>query len=133
MAKKELQIVSAEYDFGTRVDATGQPLDVSVVVRYIDGSTETVTDPKEITKIGKQLAAQQKELAERFIETDFYVHSDKESGYDRGREIGLEGDALREFCYTGYEVTFKIVVDRKTGKSKATHVNGVALTEPVEI
>ena len=133
MAKKELQIISAEYDFGTRVDTAGEPLDVSVVVRYTDGSTQTVTDPKEITKVGRQLAAQQKELVERFIETNFYVHSDKESGYEIGKELGLEGDALREFCYTGYEVTFKIVVDRKTGLSKATHVNGVALTEPVKI
>lgn len=46
-----------------------------------------------------------------------FVHSDKETMYEKGEEIGLDGPALREFTYALYEVKIDIEVDTKTGKT----------------
>lgn len=93
----------------------------------------------------ESLKAEANKLAERIAEleaeakkpkfpiaTKFYAHSDKESGYSQAEELGLEGEAARTFSRTGYEVTFDILV-QEDGTAMATHVNGTALTAPVEI
>lgn len=126
-------IVSADYDFGDTFDADGQPLDVTCTVKYTDGSMEVFSEPKALAAIGKRLAAQQKAITERFIETTLYLHGSKESNYDTANELGLKDEAAKTFAYTGYEVAFTIVVDRRTGKAVATHVNGVALSQELEI
>lgn len=126
-------IVSADYDFGDTFDSEGHPLDVTCKVKYVDGSIGVFSEPKDLVRIQKRIHAQQKAIAERFIETKFYLHGSKESNYDQSEEWGLSEDARRTFCYTGYEVGFTIQVDRRTGKAMATHVNDVALTEAVEI
>ncbi len=39
-----------------------------------------------------------------------YVKGSKEDGYDIGEEIGLEGEALKQFTYLHYEVELTIRV-----------------------
>jgi hypothetical protein len=61
--------------------------------------------------------------------TDFstikmYLHSDKESNYQKGSDLGLTGDVLRNFTYALYEVTFDVEVNRKTGEVKIISVDG---------
>lgn len=42
-----------------------------------------------------------------------YVHTDKESMWDLGLEIGLDADAIRnEFKYCGYEVGLIVEVNK---------------------
>jgi len=47
-----------------------------------------------------------------------YLHSDKETMWLLGEEIGLKGDALTKFCYTLYEVEVELEVDPKTGEAE---------------
>lgn len=49
------------------------------------------------------------------IRTDIYVHSSRESMWEKGEKIGLTGDALKLFSYVGCEVKLTINVDEKTG------------------
>lgn len=44
-----------------------------------------------------------------------FLHSDKESNYETGEELGLEGEALALFMYTAYEVKLEYEVDAKGG------------------
>ena len=62
----------------------------------------------------------------------FYTHAGKEDNYETGRELGLRGQTLDDFRYTGYEVEFDIQIS-KDGGVVATHVNGMALVSPVKI
>ena len=39
-----------------------------------------------------------------------YLHSDKDSGYESGAMIGLEGQALSDFARALYEVAFELRV-----------------------
>lgn len=81
----------------------------------------------------RQAAAEEQALKDRFpLKAKFYAHSDKESNWSQARELKLSEEASRNFAYTGLEVTIDIIVDEKGGV-KATHLNGTALTEPVEI
>lgn len=48
-----------------------------------------------------------------------YLHSDKDSMYELGAEIGLKEDALRIFVYALYEVEVTMEVDMETGRAKA--------------
>lgn len=66
------------------------------------------------------------------LQTKFYCHSSKESNYEQGEELGLKGEALDNWRYTGYEVAFDIEIS-EDGSTVATHVNGVALVTPVKI
>ncbi len=40
-----------------------------------------------------------------------YLHSSKECMRDSGEELGLQGEALREFSYALYEVEFDLEVN----------------------
>ena len=49
------------------------------------------------------------------IQTTVYLHSSKESMYEKGQELGLRGEALNLFCYCCYEVAVLIEVNTATG------------------
>jgi len=66
------------------------------------------------------------------IKTKVYVHGTKESMYDKGVELGLTGEALDNFKYTGYEVELEIEVNKETGDSTIIAVNDVPLVKGVE-
>lgn len=66
------------------------------------------------------------------LKTKLYCHSNKESMYDKGEELGLSDEALDNFIYTMYEVEFDVEID-ESGNAYATHLNGVKLERPVEL
>src|SRR5271157_3971465 len=53
-----------------------------------------------------------------------YSHTGRESNYDAGSKLGLEGDALRNFAYWGDEIAFDVEVDLETGSTKLLTVDG---------
>jgi len=53
-----------------------------------------------------------------------YLHSNKESNYDKGEEAGLSEKALENFIYALYEVEFDVEVDTKTGYARIIAVDG---------
>lgn len=53
-----------------------------------------------------------------------YLHSDKETGYQKGLEAGLSGEALDMAMYLGYEHKMEYEVDPKTGKGTLVTVDG---------
>lgn len=59
--------------------------------------------------------------------TKIYVHGSKESMYDKGVELGLTGDALHYFTFTGNEIELEILVDTVTGESTIVAVDGKAV------
>ena len=67
------------------------------------------------TKLGK--------IAEK-ITTKMYLYGDKESNYGTGEELGLEGEALKNFSYALYEVDFDVEVDTKSGDCRIIKVHG---------
>jgi hypothetical protein len=62
-----------------------------------------------------------------------YVHGSEDSMYGMGVDLGLEGEALEVFSYTGYEVKFDCEVDTKTGVVYALAVDGTKLEKPTRI
>lgn len=66
------------------------------------------------------------------IETEFFLHGDKESNYDQGKKLGLTEEQMKIFRYTGYEVRCNIVIDT-TGQAWLQRVNGTWLAEGVKI
>lgn len=63
--------------------------------------------------------------------TKFYVHGDDENAYHKGVDLGLTGDALRNFK-PGYEIELTLEVF-EDGTSVATHINGEELVRKIEI
>ena len=49
------------------------------------------------------------------IKTDIYVHSSRDSMWEKGEQLGLTGEALKLFSFVGCEVKLTIEVDEKTG------------------
>jgi hypothetical protein len=58
------------------------------------------------------------------IQTDIYVHSSRDSMYEKGEKLGLTGEALKLFSYVGCEVKLTINVDEKTGDAVIVAVDG---------
>jgi hypothetical protein len=58
------------------------------------------------------------------MKTILYIHSEKETLYEIGEELGLTGEALQNFSYALYEVDFEVDVDEKTGDITILKVNG---------
>ncbi len=54
-----------------------------------------------------------------------YLHSSKESMYDKGVNLGLKGDALNKFMYACYEVELTLDIDRTNGEYNIVAVNGL--------
>ena len=71
------------------------------------------------------------------IEYILYVHSDKESMFEQGVDLGLSDKALEQFRYVGYEVGLEIIIDPETGKAKMIgvmdHGSVIKLERPVEV
>jgi hypothetical protein len=69
------------------------------------------------------------------IKDKFYTHSDRDSASSEdARRLGFDqrSEEFRNYSGAGHETEFDVLV-YEDGTVKATHVNGVALTEPVEI
>jgi hypothetical protein len=60
-----------------------------------------------------------------------YVRGSKENGWDLGAELGLEGEALKQFTYLNYEVELTIRV-QKDGSYVITHVDGFPVSDKME-
>ena len=52
-----------------------------------------------------------------------YLHSSREVMYDKGKALGLAGQALEYFAYTGYEEKITYAVDMETGESTPVALN----------
>lgn len=61
------------------------------------------------------------------MRTTVYIHGSKEYMYDKGQELGLTGEALKNFMYTCYEVEIELEVNMETGDSKIISVDGKEL------
>lgn len=89
----------------------------------------------EIKALEAQLANRKAEQKRRKwpIKTDFYAHvHDEENMEDAAKYFERGTPAFETYCSTGYEIEFSILI-HEDGTVKATHVNGTALVEPVEI
>lgn len=58
------------------------------------------------------------------IITKIYLHSDKDTMWDKAKELGLSEDATRMFRYACCEVEVELEVDRKTGEAEIIGVDG---------
>ena len=63
------------------------------------------------------------------IKTKMYLHGSKDDNYTTGEELGLKGNALKNFAYALYEVEFDVEVDTITGDCVITHVDGRKLED----
>ena len=63
------------------------------------------------------------------LTTDVYVHSDKGTMYQVGKELGLSSKALETFVYTGYEVKLTINIDESSGDSDIIKVDDRVLED----
>lgn len=93
------------------------------------------TQRKAVKDLEKRLEAAKKRLTVLTtfpLKTKIYVHGSQEDMCYKGEQIGLTGSALENFERTAYEIGFDVEIDTD-GVAYATHVNGVALVERVEI
>lgn len=67
------------------------------------------------------------------MKTDVYVHGSKESMYDKGLKLGLTGEALDMFSFTGYEVKLTVEVDEKSGNSTIIAVDDKPVINKEEV
>ena len=58
------------------------------------------------------------------IQITEYLHGDKGSQWESGREAGLSEKACDNYAYALYEVEFVLEVDTETGESKIIKVDG---------
>lgn len=58
------------------------------------------------------------------VTTTIYLHSSKDSNYNKGRTLGLTGKALDMFLFAGYEVALELKVDTETGAAEIMKVDG---------
>jgi hypothetical protein len=56
---------------------------------------------------------------------EVYVHGSRESNLNKGREIGLSGEALLMFAYATEEIKLTLEVNTDTGMAKTVAVDGV--------
>jgi hypothetical protein len=54
---------------------------------------------------------------------NIYLHSNKDSVYDKGEAAGLKGEALARFRYAGCEEKLTYEVDANTGAYRLVKVN----------
>jgi hypothetical protein len=54
---------------------------------------------------------------------DIYVHKNKEDIWDKAEELGLQGQAKKDFMYALTEVKLTLEVDMDTGKSEIIAVD----------
>lgn len=58
------------------------------------------------------------------VTTTIHLHSNKDSNYDTGRELGLTGKALDMFLFAAYEVALELRVNTATGAAEIMKVDG---------
>lgn len=58
------------------------------------------------------------------IRADIYVHSSRDSMWNKGEQLGLTGEALKLFSFVGCEVKLTIEVDETTGDAVIVAVDG---------
>ena len=56
--------------------------------------------------------------------TKVYLHSDRDTMYEIGEELGLTGKELENFSYSCYEVEITLKVDPKTGNAEIFQIDG---------
>jgi hypothetical protein len=61
---------------------------------------------------------------------DVYLHADRETMYQKGETLGLTGEALRVFSFTGYEEKITYAVDMETGATVPVTLNDMELQAP---
>jgi hypothetical protein len=61
---------------------------------------------------------------------DVYLSASRETLYDQGQKMGLTGNALDMFTFTGYEEKITYAVDMETGASIAVALNDFDLQAP---
>lgn len=126
--------ISYNTDLDTAHNPFGIPESVLGVVTYSDGTSKHISSVEEVSGALKAFEAQMIEASQpKTLTTDVYLHSDKETNYEAGRELGLKDEALSEFAYTCSEVCVTVEIDRKTGRAMVTHFNGAKLVTPVEV
>ena len=67
------------------------------------------------------------------VEGIIYLHADKSSQYENGRELGLTSEALDNYAYCAYEVSLTVKVNRLTGEAMCTAVNSSELINAVKL
>ena len=63
------------------------------------------------------------------MKTKMYLHSNKESNHDLGKQLGLSDEELKNFLFALYEVEFDVEV-ASNGDCKILAVNGIPLDRP---
>lgn len=58
---------------------------------------------------------------------EVYLNSSREYMYQKGEELGLTGEALRMFSFTGYEEKLTYAVDMETGASVLVAINDLEI------
>lgn len=58
------------------------------------------------------------------IRADIYVHSSRDSMWNKGEQLGLTGESLKLFSFVGCEVKLTIEVDETTGDAVIVAVDG---------
>ena len=56
----------------------------------------------------------------------------KEDNYDKGKELGLTGQALDDFMYCCYELEVTLVIEQD-GSTIMTHVDGTELKRSIGV
>ncbi len=67
------------------------------------------------------------------VQGTMYAHGSRDSNSSQGELLGMQGEALKAFRYVLSEVKFSVEINRLTGEVKCTHVNDVALVEPMSL
>lgn len=69
---------------------------------------------------------------EKIIRIKMYLHSNKESNWDKAEKLGFSEKATSNFRYALSEVVLDVDVDTETGLATIAKVDGVPL-EPTEL
>jgi hypothetical protein len=64
--------------------------------------------------------------------TVFYLHSDKETNYEKAKELGLSPEATKQFAYACYEVGIMVEVN-EDGSCQAMGIEGRLLQQKVPV
>ncbi len=66
------------------------------------------------------------------IKTKMYLHSEKDTNYGDGGELGLQDKALDSFKYALYEVEFDVEINEETGHATIVKLNGRDVERPTK-
>lgn len=128
------KITSISYNPGNTFTSIGTVTASEAVVRYSDETWELLSDEKQIRDTMKAYTDQMlDDVVPRFSDVVIYLHGDKDSNWEKAKELNLSDAASSLFARTCYEVAITLVVDRKTGETVATHFNDVRLELPVRV